>query len=343
MKKLISLILTVIMCASIVGCGQTEDESKNIQQNYAETVPNDLQGVWEDNSIEGIVNFYAFKDNNFENYILYPGADASKGFYGVYTVENDKVIYTYDEDFLGGTDSSDFLYDNGTLVLTNTNNIEIKKLSAEDILEYLIQEESKANFSGVIHFADIISKYYPDSAENSAAEKKKESVTSAIEVAGKAALQKLNTEYDKVEKLTWYDHKNKPQYTDICCYIYPYIGQMDDGFTWLRVKLNYTDAQTNAGWIFFDNVIFSVDGENTTKYFDSSDITRDNDTEVWEIADFAPEASEVQLLKNIANSNETIIRFQGAEHYVDHIVTDKEKAAINDVLTAFNYLNFHAE
>ena len=153
----------------------------------------------------------------------------------------------------------------------------------------------------------------------------------------------MNTDYDKVQKLTWYQHKNQPQYTDITCYMYPYIGRMDDGYTWLRVALNYTDAKTDAGWIFFDHVIFSVDGENTTKYFNRSEIIRDNDTEVWEIADFEPNASEIQLLKSIANSTETIIRFEGDEYYEDHIVTDKEKAAILDVLTAYDYLTNYSE
>ncbi len=105
----------------------------------------------------------------------------------------------------------------------------------------------------------------------------------------------------------------------------------------------YTDAKTNAGWIFFDNVIFSVDGENTTKAFSYYDIVRDNDTEVWEIADFEPNASEIALLRSIANSTETIIRFQGDEYYHDHIVTATEKKAILNVLTAYNYLENYAE
>lgn len=155
---------------------------------------------------------------------------------------------------------------------------------------------------------------------------------------GKSAFENLKSTYDKVQKTTWYEHKNVPKYTDICCYIYPYIGRQDNGNAWLRVLLNYTDAKTDNGWIFFNKVTFCIDGENTVKYFGRSDIVRDNDTEVWETADFAPSAKEIELLREISASSETIIRFEGDEYYYDHIVTAKEKTAIIDVLNAYDYI-----
>ena len=358
MKKLIALMLAAIMCLSMVACGQTNTETQNpeppttseepttvpeepkeTEPNYAEIVPDELQGVWGDTGMEGVLSLYAFKGNNVETYVVNIGVGAASVLSGTYTVGDGKVNY----DFGSSTGYSNFTYDNNTLVMSNANNAEIKKLSAADIMEYLTQEENSANNNGVICLADLIINYYSDSAESSVAGEKKDAANSAIKAAGEAALQKLNTDYDKVQKLTWYQHKNQPQYTDICCYIYPYIGRMDSGETWLRVALNYTDAQTDAGWIFFENVIFSVDGENTTKMFSRNEIIRDNDTEVWEIADFEPNASEIQLLKSIANSTETIIRFQGDEYYEDHVVTDKEKAAILDVLTAYDYLTNYSE
>ena len=156
-----------------------------------------------------------------------------------------------------------------------------------------------------------------------------------IKKAGEATLANLNTSYDKVRKITWYQHKNRPKYIDTACYIYPYIGRTDSGTTGLRVKLNYTGDT----WLFYDNVIYSVDGENTTQKFDYGDVTRDNDTEVWETADFTADNSVVALLIEIANSDETIIRFRGDKYYYDHTVTVKEKAAILEVLAAFDYLS----
>ncbi|MDO4439091.1 MAG: hypothetical protein Q4B86_06585 [Eubacteriales bacterium] len=317
----------------------TEAETKETTPNYAEIVPNELQGVWGDTATEGILTLYAFKENNVETYVVNIGVGAADAFSGTYTVEDGKVNY----DFENATGNSNFTYDNNTFKMFNANNVEMKKLSAADVMQYLTQEENSGNNSGVACLADLILNYYPEAEESSIASEKKEAVNAAIKAEGEAALSKLDTEYDKVQKLTWYMHKNQPQYTDETCYIYPYIGRMDDGYTWLRVMLNYTDAKTDASWIFFDHVIFSIDGENTTKTFDRNEIVRDNDTEVWETADFEPTASEIQLLRDIANSSETIIRFEGDEYHVDHVVTDKEKSAIVDVLNAYDYLTNYSE
>ena len=316
-----------------------ETEPEETEPDYAEIVPDELQGVWGDTGVEGLLSLYAFEGDNVETYVVNTGVGASGFFSGTYTVEDDKINY----DFGNSTGYSNFTYDDGTFAMFNANDQEIKKLTAADVMEYLTQEESSGNNPGVICLADLIINYYPDTEESSAASEKKDAANAAIKAAGEAALQKMNTTYDKVQKLTWYQHQNEPQYTDITCYIYPYIGRMDDGYTWLRVALNYTDAQTDAGWIFFDHVIFGVDGENTTKTFSRDEIVRDNDTEVWETADFEPNASEIQLLKDIANSTETIIRFEGDEYYEDHVVNDKEKEAIVDVLTAYDYLTNYSE
>jgi predicted small lipoprotein YifL len=359
MKRFIALMMATIMCLSLVACGQSgagaeskeppaasqeavpaEPETpEEVKPNYAEIIPGELQGVWGDGGVEGILSLYAFKGNKVDTFVVNFGIDAANVLSGTYTVEDGKVKY----DFGNSTGYSNFTYDDNVLAMSNANGVEIKKLSAADIMDYLTQEENSANNSGVICLADLIVNYYSDSDESSAAAEKKDAANSAIKAAGEAALQNLKTDYDKVEKLTWYEHKNQPKYTDICCYIYPYIGRMDSGNTLLRVIVNYTDAKTDAGWIFFEKVIFSVDGENTTKYFSRNELVRDNDTEVWEFADFEPTASEVQLLKSIANSTETIIRFEGDDYYEDHIVTSKEKAAILDVLTAYDYLVNYSE
>lgn len=346
MKKLITLLLALTMCLSLAACGgggeaAPEEEEPSISEepeeaelSDAELVPDALQGVWCDDGTDGFLSLYSFRGRRIENYAINCGAGGAKILSGTYTVEDGKLNYRYD----GSTGYSNYTYSDDVLTLFNASGNEIRKLTVTEMMDYLTQEESSANHNGVICLAALIDKHFPDSAESSAATEKKVAANAAIKAMGEAALQKMNTTYDKVQQLTWYQHKDQPKYTDICCYMYPYIGRMDNGATWLRVALNYTDAKTNAGWIFFKTVIFSVDGENTTKVFNYNDILRDNDTEVWEVADFEPDATEIQLLRNIAASTETILRFQGDEYYVDHVVTDKEKAAITDVLTAYEYL-----
>lgn len=363
MKKIVALLLATVTCLTLVACGETSDkndesidfdeinetekaeDTKKVEDtekveetekvedtapNYAEIVPVELQGVWSDTSVEGILSLYAFKDNTIETFVVNLGAGASSVLSGTYTVETGKVRY----DFGDSTGYSNFSYDNNTLIMTNANNVEIKKLSAADIMDYITQEENSYNNNGIICLAELIINYYADSTETSVAVQKKEAANTAIKNAGEASLQNLNPEYDKVEKITWYYHKNHPEYIDICCYIYPYIGRRDNGETWLRVILNYTNDQ----WIFWEKATFSVDGENTYKSFSRNELIRDNDTEVWEYADFSPDASDILLLKSIANSTETIIRFQGDNYHYDHVVTSNEKTAIMDVLTAYDYL-----
>ncbi len=366
MRKILALILAAMMCMVMVACGKNDAENaadKNENANkdkqaeesasedgkpadtqpeekkidYAVVVPEKLQGVWSDTSTAGAITFYTFKDNNVETYLVNPGHGGSVFMTGTFAVAQDRVNYEF-ESPIKGTGYSVFTYENDTLSLKNTSDNEIKRLTVADVMELLVQEETVANNNGIICLADIIMKYYPDSEESGVAAEKKEAASNAMKTAGEAALSRMNTTYDKVQKLTWYQHKNQPYYADITCYIYPYIGRLDDGTTWLRVTLDYTDAKTDAGWIFYNKVIFSVDGENTTKSFSRNEITRDNDTEVWEIADFEPSTDDILLLKSIASSNETIIRFQGDEHYYDHVVTQNEKDAILDVLAAYDYL-----
>ena len=302
-------------------------------EKYADMIPADIQGVWGDLSMDGLISLYAFSDDRIETYVINMGKGASDVLSGTFSVQNDKVKYN----FGSSSGYSYYSYESGNLELLNANKMEISKLTAGDIEAFMVQE-SYSNAAGVLCLADLLINYFPDSSSSKLAYEMKDSINASIEAEGLAALDQLRTEYDKVQKITWYESTSMPIYTDIDCYIYPYIGRMDSGNTWLRVKLNYTDAKTDASWIFFNKVIFSVDGDNTTKTINRSDIIRDNDTEVWETADFEPTTSEIQLLREIANSHETIIRFQGDEYHYDHIVTDAEKAAILNVLAAYEYL-----
>lgn len=307
-------------------------------------IPAALQGVWCSPQSQGGSILLSFRDDCIETYALNPGKGASLFFAGTFTVENGKINYDFEvSDTAGATGYSWFTYENEKLILTTADGNEIKRVSSAELMEYLTEEEACGNHRGVVCLAELILNNFPDLAEADAVLEKKDAAAAAIKAEGENALKNMRTTYDKIQKVTWYEHKNQPKYVDSCCYIYPYFGRMDNGSTWLRVKLNYTDAKTDAGWIFFHTVTFSVDGENTTKYFSLGEITRDNDTEVWEIADFEPSLSEMDLLRDIASSNETIIRFEGDKYYYDHTVTDKEKNAITDVLTAYNYISENAE
>lgn len=166
-----------------------------------------------------------------------------------------------------------------------------------------------------------------------------EQVVSARKAYGKTMLGNFWRQGDAVRNMYFYYPSNIPHnksywYTDQRCFALPYMGAQNDSY-WLRLIVNYTSRD----WVFFEKIIFSVDGKNTTKYFNYFDITRDNSGgKVWEYVDIACGESEIDLLWSIANSKKTIIRFEGDDYYRDHTINAKDKAAIKTMLTAYEHL-----
>ncbi len=149
-----------------------------------------------------------------------------------------------------------------------------------------------------------------------------------------AALSKLNSKYDRVEGITWYQPKAYPQYTDTRNFVLPYIGKRDSGTSWLRLRMNYTGDD----WIFWTEITFLIDGERSYKSFRYSDIERDNDYgDVWEYGDSPVYDSDIELLKKIANSKETIVRFEGT-YRKDITISASDKTAIKQVLAAYEIM-----
>ena len=151
----------------------------------------------------------------------------------------------------------------------------------------------------------------------------------------KKALAKLNSTYDKFKEVTWYEPQCKPEYINRNAF-YLYMGESNSettkGHTWLRWKIVYSDDE----WVFFDEIIINVDGENYTKSFDYLDVERDNNgSGVWEYVDILLEDEDIPLLKAIANSQKTSIRFQGDQYRYDREITQNEKYGIMDVLNAY--------
>lgn len=147
------------------------------------------------------------------------------------------------------------------------------------------------------------------------------------------ALKPLQSIYDKVQGVTYYMASTYPQYTNVRSFVLPYLGVKDENIT-LRLMFNYTGRE----WVFFKNVIVAVDGESHQKTIKYSDIQRDNGYGfVWENADIVASYEDVELLKKIANSEETIIRFSGDRTY-DLTVSAADKTAIKQVLDAYEAL-----
>lgn len=150
-----------------------------------------------------------------------------------------------------------------------------------------------------------------------------------------ALLANMRVEKDEVRGLTFYYSKTQPYYADERCYVLPYIGQ-DSTHTWLCAQYHYMDYDN---WVFWTKLTFAVDDQRYYKYFNYFDVVRDNDTEVWEYVNTADVSEEdIEMFWAIANSEKTIVRFEGDEYYSDFTVSQADKDAIREVLTAYEAL-----
>lgn len=149
------------------------------------------------------------------------------------------------------------------------------------------------------------------------------------------ALKPLQEDYDKVQGYTWYHAAAEPQYIDTRSYVLPYIGVEKTGEAHLILRFNYTGDE----WVFFEKIIVVIDGETyqySPRYFD---IIRDNQYRaVWETLDIGAGTTEIEMLNKIAESKETIIRFQGDSRVYDLTVSASDKTAIKQVLDAYDAL-----
>lgn len=150
---------------------------------------------------------------------------------------------------------------------------------------------------------------------------------------GKPALQSLEKEYDKVENVTIYTQL--PTYIDTRSYVLPYIVK-HPGYASLWIRYNYT----SDSWIFWNKITIMVDGKKYNQLQDYDDAVQECDADSnWEYADERASNKDVELLQAIADSKETIVRFEGEDHNSDLIISKADKRTIQTVLYAFEYLN----
>ncbi|WP_052362689.1 hypothetical protein [Falsirhodobacter sp. alg1] len=151
-----------------------------------------------------------------------------------------------------------------------------------------------------------------------------------------ALLRKLTREIDEFNGITFYKHPSEPRYADTRTYFLPYLAEKD-GRVWMRFEAHYT----SDSWLFVQSLSFNVDGE--IRRFPSADWKRDHDSEIWEWADVLVNDDLRELLVEIANSSQTIARFDGQQYYDDMTVRASDKQAIKDMLAAEDLLEKASE
>ncbi len=151
----------------------------------------------------------------------------------------------------------------------------------------------------------------------------------------KAAFSVLKSDYDKVQNITWYQSSARPYYADTRSFVLPYIG-IQNGNAWMRLEYWYT----GDSWIFWENLTIMVDGKKYYYFAGNFGTERDNDSEVWEYVDKEATEKDIEMLQAIADSEETIVRFQGDNYHYDLTISASDKKAIQSVLTAYEYADY---
>ena len=149
----------------------------------------------------------------------------------------------------------------------------------------------------------------------------------------KSILSRMRVDEDRVYDVKIYTPNVMPKYWNERCYVLPWLQVTENG-----VAMGLTVNYTGDDWVFFKKAIFSVDGDLTTKSFVYSEIhheARYGDVVEQVEVDIGNSQSDISLLERIANSKETIVRFDG-EYIHDFTVPDSDKQAIRDVLALFD-------
>ncbi len=154
-------------------------------------------------------------------------------------------------------------------------------------------------------------------------------------------LGNMRLDEDKVRHLKfyypsiWRVNQNETWIADKRCFILPYIGMDDHGGVWMRVVYNFT----NDDWVFFKKITVAADEKRYYRSFEDYDIVHDVDGGVREYIDIDG-VSDVEMLLAIANSKETIVRFEGDEFVYDFIVKEIDKRAIREVLLVYETFRY---
>ena len=157
---------------------------------------------------------------------------------------------------------------------------------------------------------------------------------------GESYLKKLRKVEDRVRGISFYYASGFPYYerydywgADIRSFVLPYLGVQGNN-VWLRLVCDYTADD----WIFFKKITFAVDDQRFYRFYNYFDVVRDNAYgDIWEYVDVDVDSNDIELLHAIANSDETIVRFEGDDYYDDITIRDSDKQAIADMLLLYEY------
>lgn len=152
----------------------------------------------------------------------------------------------------------------------------------------------------------------------------------------KNLLSNFNKKYDEFKDVTFYNTK---QYADDYGNIHIYIGQsgkeynIESNGIWFRVKFTY---QGND-WVFFDNIKIKTDNNLYDVILTSEEYRNKYTDAIWgggviESTDLLFVKNDISMLRDIVNSKEVKIRYEGNKRRRDKKLSDKDKKNLAKVL-----------
>lgn len=191
-----------------------------------------------------------------------------------------------------------------------------------------LSEENKTLVTNYGTFTEAVEQY--EKLQKEQQEKEEQTRKKAFADAVKDMRHKV----DEISEYTWYYPKAFPQHINTRSYFLPYLSvHKKTGEVNMRLKVNYFADD----WIFWTKLIISIDGNNSKMNFNYYDVNRDNHYgDVWEYVDIRCDADDILLLRAIANSEKTLVRFQGDMYRKDMTISENDKASIRSILNAYD-------
>lgn len=148
------------------------------------------------------------------------------------------------------------------------------------------------------------------------------------------ATKKLRTSYDDMRDITWYYDKGTPKYRDVNSF-HLYMSKSKNSTPNLRFAIQYTASS----WLFIESYIIKTDNNSYTITPTRKELERDNGYGgIWEWYDVLLDKRMYHIIKDVIQSKNAKIRYNGKQYYDDKTISQKEKMGLQNILDAYEAL-----
>jgi hypothetical protein len=208
---------------------------------------------------------------------------------------------------------------------------ELSRLEANTVAEIearLMGYQGSRSFEKGIELINLFTRVYPvNKTFVSVKEKISNDLEKQKDTERRLALAKLSKRFDSFQDVTWYSSPSSPRYRNANGF-YLYFGVSGTSKLPLRLVMQYYSSD----WLFIESAKVNVDG--SVYSLSATDWERDNDSNIWEWSDEV--LDDRALIEQIIKSKSAVIRFEGSQYYDTRTISSSQKAALKQVLEAYD-------